>query len=113
MRSTPVDTYDDIIRRTVPEPDSSWRPSAAQLRDTRAGVRARDDDERGLASRVSAAVRGVAGIDGVTIHVEVEHARVVLMGSVADSAAFRAVDDAVADVEGVETIHNQLVIRPH
>jgi osmotically-inducible protein OsmY len=108
----PAKSYDEIVRRTVPEPDSSWRSTPAQDRDTRLGIRAQDDQERDLEARVAAALHGIAGLANVDIRVEVEHGRVVLLGTVPDPRVFRVVDDAVAAVEGVETIHNQLVVQP-
>lgn len=104
-RNTSAKSYDDIVRRTVPNPDSSVRPSPDQIKDAREGFRAVDSDEQDLHDRVAAAV---AGTPGVTV--EVTRDLVTLRGRVHDVAALRELEDAVAGVPGVETIHNQVVI---
>jgi hypothetical protein len=104
-RRTPDNRYDDIVRRTVVDPDSSVRPSPEQRQAAREGFRALDDDEQDLHDRVAAAV---ADMPGVTI--EVTRELVTLRGHVPTSAALYALEDAVARVPGVETIHNQVVI---
>src|SRR5689334_20509745 len=57
-KQTPT-SYDDIVRRTVPDPDSSQRPSERQEQQAREGFRAMDADETALAARVRAAAEGV------------------------------------------------------
>lgn len=49
-------TYDEIVRKTVPEPDSSFRPSPEQVRQAYEGFRALDADEQALKDRVEAAL---------------------------------------------------------
>jgi hypothetical protein len=93
------------VRRTVVDPDSSSRPSPDQVQDAREGFRALDSDEQDLHDRVAAAV---AAMPGVTV--EVARDLVTLRGRVPNPAALRALEDAVARVPGVETIHNQVVI---
>ena len=101
----PPQSYDEIVRRTVPEPDSSFRPTPEQVRDGLAGVRASDDDERALAARITAAVGGVAGVS-----IEVEHTRVILSGRVAAPALLQQIEDRVSAVEGVGSVDNRLVV---
>lgn len=100
-------SYDDIVRRTVVDPDSSQRPSKDQERQAREGFRAVDDDEAALQTRVQAALSGIAGVT-----VEVTRDLVTLRGRVADTDALRAAEDAAARVPGVDTIHNQIVVGP-
>jgi len=99
-------TYDEITRKTVPEPDSSWRPSPEQVKQAREGFRAMDDDEQALQSRVRAAVG--AGVD-----VEVDGDRVTLRGHVADSEALRRIPELARGVEGVGSVDDQLVVASH
>ncbi|HET9623930.1 MAG TPA: BON domain-containing protein [Kofleriaceae bacterium] len=102
---SPATTYDEIVRRTVVDPDSSVRPSPDQIQAAREGFRALDDDEQALTDRVTAAL---AGFPGVTV--EVSRDLVTLRGRVPDPGALQALETAVARVPGVETVHNQVVI---
>jgi len=98
-------SYDDIVRKTVVDPDSSVRPTRDQERQAREGFRALDGDEAALQDRVQAALSGIAGVT-----VEVSRDLVTLRGRVADAAMLRAAEDVVARVSGVEVIHNQIVV---
>jgi len=100
-------SYDDIVRKTVVDPDSSTRPTKDQERQAREGFRALDGDERALQDRVQQAL-ATTGAAGVTV--EITRDRVTLRGRVHDPALLRTVEDAVAGVPGVETIHNQVVV---
>jgi hypothetical protein len=104
-------SYDDIVRRTVVDPDSSARPSREQEREAREGFRATSADEQALHDRVQRAIAGVGG-DGSQVICEVSDERVTLRGQVTDSRLLRAFEDAVAAVPGVEIIHNQIVVAP-
>jgi len=102
-------SYDDIVRKTVIEPDSSVRPSRAQEQAAREGYRALDDDERVLQDRVTSTLASQGGAwSGVTA--EVSRDLVTLRGRVGDPAALRSLEDVVARIPGVETVHNQVVI---
>jgi hypothetical protein len=100
-------SYEEIVRQTVVDPDSSERPTLEQEAAAREGFRALDPDERLLQERVLGAISG-ADISGVTV--EVTRERVTLRGRVADSGKLRMLEDAVALVPGVDTIHNQVVV---
>jgi hypothetical protein len=104
-------SYDDIVRSTVLDPDSSVRPTREQEREAREGFRAQDPGEHALHARVVAAL-AASGIDTSKVAVEITGEFVRLGGEVADSAALRTLEDAVARVSGVETIHNELVVGP-
>jgi len=101
-------SYDDIVRQTVVDPDSSTRPTKGQEQQAREGFRAVDGDEAALQSRVQQALAGTSGAAGVTI--EVTRDLVTLRGRVAEAADLRAIEDRVAAVPGVDTVHNQIVV---
>jgi hypothetical protein len=112
MASNPVRnprSYDDIVRRTVVEPDTSIRPTREQEQAAREGFRALDPDEQVLHDRV---VQALAALGPGASHVtsEVSRELVTLRGQVADVAMLRRIEDAVAYVTGVDTIHNQVVV---
>lgn len=102
-------SYDDIVRKTVVDPDSSARPTRGQEQLAREGYRALDDDERQLTDRVLHAL-ATSGQDVSGVAVEVSRDLVTLHGRVNDPSVLRNVEDIVAAVPGVATIHNQLVI---
>jgi osmotically-inducible protein OsmY len=102
-------SYDDIVRNTVLDPDSSVRPTREQEREAREGFRAQDAGEHALHARVAGAL-AASGVDASKVTIEVSGELVRLGGEVPDAAALRRLEDAVARVQGVETIHNQVVI---
>lgn len=99
-------TYDDIERKIVPLPDSSFRPSPEQVQQAKDGFRALDADEQALASRVRAALGG----DASKVTVEIERDRVTLRGAVGDVAALTSIPDRVRAVEGVSAVVDQLSV---
>jgi osmotically-inducible protein OsmY len=104
-------SYEEIVRQTVVDPDSSARPTLAQEQAAREGFRALDADERALQDRVLGALAtSGAEIAGVTI--EVTRDLVTLRGRVADAGMLSPLEDAVARVPGVGTIHNLVVVGP-
>jgi osmotically-inducible protein OsmY len=102
-------SYEDIVRATVVDPDSSQRPTTAQEHAAHHGYRAVDGDEQALHDAVARAL-AAAGGDTSEVAIEVARDLVTLRGRVASSALLRQIEDAVAAVPGVATIHNQLVI---
>ena len=103
-------TYDEIIRATVPDPDSSFRPSAEQVQQAREGFRALDGDEQALADRVRAAL-AASGVPSSRVEFDVERSTVTLRGAVADATALVKLGDAVRALDGVELV-DRLVIGP-
>ena len=101
--------YDDIVRKTVVDPDTSQRPTRQQEEEARQGFRALDADEQVLHDRVQQALSGL-GQRAATVNIEINRELVTLRGQVPDLATLRAIEDAVARVTGVETIHNQVVV---
>lgn len=105
----PPQSYDEITRQTVVDPDSSVRPTLAQEQAAREGHRALDGDEQALRDQVvHALVSAGPGAAGVTV--EVSRDLVVLRGRVAHPAMLRVIEDAVAGIAGVSTIHDQVVV---
>lgn len=104
-------SYDQIVRNTVLDPDSSQRPTREQEHEAREGFRAVDAGEQALHARVVAAL-AASGADTSRVTVEVSGDLVQLGGKVIDSAALRVLEDIVARVSGVETIHNEVVVDP-
>ena len=102
-------SYDDIVRQTVIEPDTSIRPTREQEQAAREGFRALDPDEQVLHDRVVQAL-ATLGRDASRVTAEISRELVTLRGQVADVATLRRIEDAVAYVTGVETIHNQVVV---
>ncbi len=111
MPKPPPRTYDEITRATVPNPDSSWRPTPEQERRAKEGFRALAPDEQRLCDRVHDTLLA-AGIDTTTIHIEADRDRVILRGHVRDHHALNQIPDLVGDVEGVGSVVDQLVISP-
>ena len=111
QRTTSIkpNSYEEIVRQTVVDPDSSVRPTIEQEQAGREGFRALDADERALQERVLAALAS-SGIDIFGLTVEATRSLVTLRGRVADAAMLRTLEDAVARVPGIDTIHNQVVV---
>ncbi|TMQ09773.1 MAG: BON domain-containing protein [Deltaproteobacteria bacterium] len=104
-------TYDDIVRKTVVDPDSSVRPTREQEHAAREGFRALDPEEQQIHDRVQQALAAL-GPEAARISFEVTRDLVTLRGQVGDLASLRRIEDAVAVAGGVETIHNQIVVAP-
>jgi len=109
MPKRPPPSYDDIVRRTVPDPDSSWRPSKGQEEEARDGFRALDPGEHALLARVHDALR-TSGLDVDQVGIEVDGERVILRGSVRDALALRRLPELARQVDGVSDVVDNLVI---
>lgn len=103
-RSVPQ-TYDEIVRKTVPDPDSSARPTVRQEQQAHEGFRAMDEHEQALAARVQAA------LGGMPIEIEVDRETVTLRGKVADAADIARAEELVGRVDGVSGVVNRLVVE--
>jgi len=102
-------SYEEIVRQTVVDPDSSVRPTLEQEKSGREGFRALDADEVTLQQRVLGALAS-SGTDISRVTVEITRDLVTLRGRVPDSGMLRVLEDTVARVPGVDTIHNQVVV---
>jgi len=109
MRKPPT-TYDEITRRTVPEPDSSFRPTPEQVRQAREGFRALDRDEQQLLDRVRAAL-AASGVEIDHLDIEVERERVTVRGQVRDQATLARVSELVREAAGDGEVVDHVVIR--
>src|SRR5882672_589127 len=88
-------SYDEIVRSTVVDPDSSVRPTREQEQAAREGFRALDADEQALHARVMTALAGAGGAAaGVTVEITGDLVR--LRGQVPDAGALQALEDTVA-----------------
>jgi osmotically-inducible protein OsmY len=105
-RETPR-TYDEIVRKTVPDPDSSQRPTARQEQLAYEGFRAMDDAESALHHRV---IAELASIGEPGIDVEIDRETATLRGRVRNAATIALVEETVRGVDGVERIVNRLVV---
>lgn len=109
MPNRPPRSYEDIIRATVPDPDTSWRPTTEEERRAFEGFRALDPEEQRLHDRVHDTLLE-AGIDTMPLDIEIDRDRVILRGKVRDHRLLDRIPDLVRTVEGVGTVIDQLVI---
>lgn len=105
-------SYDEIIRRTVPDPDSSTRPTVRQEELAREGFRTMDADERALQARVVDALEDLlAGCNAICdFDVEIDRDTVILGGQVPDVEMLNRIERIVEDVDGVSHVVNRLVV---
>jgi len=101
MPGTPR-SYDDIIAHTVPDPDSSYRPTAQQRRDAFLYVDPPRDEA--LAAKVYEALREIGAQH---LAVEVDGSRVILRGVVVDHRTLRRIETTVRAVDGVEDLDDR------
>lgn len=99
-------TYDEIIARTVPDPDSSFRPNAHQRADALTRVEPPRDEQ--LAATIQDALRDL-GVDDLSF--EIDGGRVTLRGAVADLPTWRRIDAVVSDLPGVDALDNRTHLR--
>ena len=105
----PVAKSYEITRKTVPEPDWSWRPSDAEEVAAFECFRVLDRDEQELFTRVTSALSG-RGSDGMDVIADVEHDCVILRGQVRDSHVIVVLLEMVSRVDGVRVIVDHLVV---
>jgi osmotically-inducible protein OsmY len=107
MPAHPPKSYDEIIRRTVPDPEGSWRPNDEQVR---VGYRALDDAEQELHDRVRDALITMDA-DTTRIAIEVERDRVTLRGTLPHDHDLHRIESVITRVEGVGELVDWLVIE--
>lgn len=105
----PPRSYDEIVRATVPLPDTSWQPSPEEEIRAKEGYRAMSPDEQRLCERVHDALLA-AGINTQPIQIEADRDRVILRGQVRDRHVLERIPDLVRGVEGVRYVVDQLVV---
>ena len=95
----PPKSYDEITRNTVPEPDSSYRPSKDQERAAIEGQRILSMEESKLHARVTEALHS-SGLAVAAVTAEIDDTRVTLRGQVSDVAGVGDVVDLVVVTAG-------------
>lgn len=112
-------SYDDIIRRTVPLPDSSHRPTRSEVATAEGrplGPRVHNrysDDEPALVDSIREALESLLGADIADIDATIEAGRVEIDGSVADADDRDRIVRAVSDVPGVIAVIDTIRVRAH
>ena len=107
-------SYEEIVRNTVPDPDSSQRPTVRQEQLAREGFRAMDPHEQELCARVVDALEDAlyGTNDSWGFEIEIDRETVTLRGQVRDPATIARIEDIVRDVAGVVAVNNRLVVGP-
>ncbi|MBL0214203.1 MAG: hypothetical protein IPQ07_09970 [Myxococcales bacterium] len=105
-------SYDDIIRSTVPEPDSGFRPTHDQELAALDGTHTRPAEEAALYARVFEALRGT-GVEVSGITVEIDGTKVTLAGRVADVQVLPQLEGAVRAIEAVGDLVDRIVVIPY
>lgn len=100
-------SYDEIVRRTVIDPDSSVRPTKAQEAGADDHVL---DQERVLYGRLADVLLTDPSLGEIGF--EVDRGRVTLIGSVRDMRTLQLIEDRARAVQGVEDVDNRLVVAP-
>lgn len=110
MPGHPPRSYDDITRSTVPEPDSSYRPTVNQERAAFEGERILSSDEHVLHDAVSSALGG-SGLDVSGVAIEIDGSKVTLRGRVAAIHLLPRIEAVVRNVRDVGDIVDLLVVE--
>jgi hypothetical protein len=115
MKPQTPTTYDEITRRTVPNPDGSFRPSPEQVAASSYGgdvdtesPRLMSPDEQALYARVCGVLLAANDTHLGDVHVEVDGTRVILRGAVGDAARLARAEELVKAIDGVNGVVNQL-----
>jgi hypothetical protein len=112
-------SYDEILRRTVPNPDTSMRPSREEelLARHRFGEptehrpRPLTPSESVTLERVQRALILDPSVDLRHVSVNIDFRCAVLVGDVPGEATSVRIEEIAGSVEGVDTVDNQLVVR--
>ncbi len=112
-------SYDEILRRTVASPDTSFRPTREeeQLARHRFGESTEHRPhpltarERELRMGVCEILSAETSIDSTGVVVEIDDQEIVLIGTVPGPATAVRIQELVAAVHGVRSVDNQLVFR--
>lgn len=104
----PHKTYDDIVRATIPEPDSSMRPSREQVARAYDGTHTRAHDELELYAAVQAALHSHP--EGSNIAIDIRGDVIELRGRVKRPSSINAIEALVKAVPGVGGVTNKLIV---
>lgn len=102
-------SYDEITRHTVPDPDSSFRPSREQEAAALLGG-SMSPEEAELFTRIHEAFLQAPDVAVTGVVVDVDRTHVVLRGRVLDVASVQRLEDIAESVEGVTKVDNFLVV---
>ena len=105
----PAQSYDEIVRGTVPDLDSSRRPTKNQEQAAREGYRDMDDGEKLLYARASDALIN-AGVPLGAVQLEIARDHLTLRGHVTDMETLTRVEQTMLELEGIAAVDNKLVV---
>jgi osmotically-inducible protein OsmY len=119
MPKRPPQSYEEITRDTVANPDLSYRPSIEEEQRSRHRFGPQTEHrphplssrERALKDRVVAALNADSSVDLVDVTVDVDDEEVVLIGTVPGPATSIRIQEIAGAVHGVVRIDNQLIAR--
>jgi len=119
MPRRPPQSYDEISRATVANPDLSYRPTHEEERLSRHRFGASTEHrphtvtpaERALHETVMEALHADGAIDLTDVLVEIDDQEVVLCGTVPGPATAIRIEEIAGAVAGVRRVDNQLVSR--
>jgi osmotically-inducible protein OsmY len=112
-------SYDEIVRRTVPQPDASFRSTSDEehLSRHRAGkaadhvAHAPTADEHATLAKVRATLAADPSIDLSNVSLMMDGRELVIKGNVPGPATSARIEDVAGHIDGVDRIDNQLAIR--
>lgn len=107
MSKTPL-SMDEIDRKTLPNLDTSMRPSKEQVEAAYDGTHTRGEDERKLYAAVQAKLQGHADAKRITL--DIRNDQVELRGHVTHASAPDEIERLVRDVPGVGSVTNKLIV---
>jgi BON domain len=111
-------SYDDIVRRTVVDP-LGLRPSREEelLARHRAGVITEhlphplSEAEREALARADAALAADPALDLSDVKLAIDGRELIVTGTVPGPATLARIEDVALEVEGIDRIDNQLIVR--
>ncbi len=114
-----ISSYGDIVRRTVPEPDSGFRAPVDEehLSRHRAGKsadhvpHAPTATEQETLARVEAALAADPALDLSDVTLSMDGRELVIKGRVPGPSTSARIEDIAGNVRGVDRIDNQLAVR--
>ncbi|HEY4181147.1 MAG TPA: BON domain-containing protein [Kofleriaceae bacterium] len=101
-------SYDEITRGTVPDPDTSVRPSKKQVEEAYTGDFTKGHDELQLYAAVQGALHTHA--EGSNVAIDIRDTNVELRGSVTKAASLDEIQSLVQGVPGVGSVSNKLIV---
>lgn len=114
---TTPESYDDLVRRIVPMPDTGYRPTRDEEREAEEhaeGPRIHAGDPAGqmpTTESIRDTLRGLAAADLGDLDVSIENGRVTLAGSVATQRDREEIVAAITDHPGVHAVLDLLRVR--